>query len=139
MYYEHEQSEPDHGTERELERMLEHEPERAAFLYRRHVFRQRQLQHARERRQEQHHAWYHRAWLWQLRLFPSRYAPDPATIVGDEAVVVGEAQSNENQPRLELKTKVFKSIAGMSSGISERNGNETGDDDDEEKGQQSSI
>jgi len=99
-------------VEHDLEDMLHNEPERAAFMYRRYVYRQRLRQQRFERRHQRH--WYQ---AYQ-RMLPSRFRAEreesASPLSSDDAnnatiQVQGElVPADEDRPRLELKTKVFR-------------------------------
>ena len=93
--------------EMDLNEMLQQEPERAAFMYRRYAYRQRMQQHRLEHRQQRR--WYQ--W-WQAHRPGRRSTENNNNNEADGTVlhVQGELVPEiENRPRLELKTKVFRS------------------------------
>ena len=93
-------------AETDLNDMLLHEPERAAFMYRRYVYRQRIQQQRREQRQQQF--WY-QCWqrIWSRNAVQNNSSEGlPELHVSAEVVPV-----IENQPRLELKIKVFRCVS----------------------------
>jgi len=99
----------DSSVEADLNALLAHEPERAAFMYRRYVARQRRLRQRAQRRRQQ--AWYQRA----RRVLPAFVfggnsgeegsGDDPAATLENDDVL--NARPGLLQHRLELKTKIF--------------------------------